>query len=60
MKWRKFTFGRFVTASLILILANLGVLMMYLLAGKRRCRDCSMRRAAEEYEAFVRANDIID
>ena len=57
MKWQKSIFGRFALASLILIPASLGVLMMSLLAGKRRCRRCSMRRAAAEYESFVRAND---
>ena len=40
-KWRKFTFGRFALVSLISIPASLGVLMMSLIAGKRRCRNCS-------------------
>ena len=40
-KWRKFTFGRFARVSLISIPASLGVLMMSLIDGKRRCRNCS-------------------
>ena len=58
MIWPESIIAKFAVVTSILIPAILGTLMMCRIAGRRRCRRCSMRIAAEEYEEFVKQNDV--